>query len=207
MRHPTNHKGWIPDLNTIDGVASNEGRILIMTTNYRERLDPILIGPGRVDVEIEFGYACKAGCLGTVQADCRMTYRATVHELPQKPIWWPGGGAVWQLLESATFCKYDQSLKHNHAKGEILYQDFGRPFFSDSHPSPPRIPTSLRVRCLYVGMISLQIHPVRMFGVNLLGTFFFFFLCLLSLLIIWFWCYSCMEGITGVALFTFNDSR
>ena len=47
-------------LNAIDGVASHEGRILIMTTNHRERLDPALIRPGRVDMQIEFGYACKA---------------------------------------------------------------------------------------------------------------------------------------------------
>jgi len=46
-------------LNAIDGVASHEGRILIMTTNHRERLDPALIRPGRVDMQIEFGYACK----------------------------------------------------------------------------------------------------------------------------------------------------
>lgn len=44
-------------LNAIDGVASHEGRILIMTTNHRERLDPALIRPGRVDMQIEFGYA------------------------------------------------------------------------------------------------------------------------------------------------------
>lgn len=46
-------------LNAIDGVASQEGRILIMTTNHKDRLDPALIRPGRVDVQIEFGYAGK----------------------------------------------------------------------------------------------------------------------------------------------------
>lgn len=44
-------------LNAIDGVASHEGRILIMTTNHRDRLDAALIRPGRVDMQIEFGYA------------------------------------------------------------------------------------------------------------------------------------------------------
>ncbi|KAK7604954.1 hypothetical protein V9T40_006140 [Parthenolecanium corni] len=37
-------------LNCLDGVASTEGRILFMTTNYKERLDPALIRPGRVDL-------------------------------------------------------------------------------------------------------------------------------------------------------------
>ncbi|MEM1298667.1 MAG: AAA family ATPase [Pseudomonadota bacterium] len=42
-------------LNAIDGVASQEGRALIMTTNHRERLDPALIRPGRADVHVELG--------------------------------------------------------------------------------------------------------------------------------------------------------
>ncbi|EPS36571.1 hypothetical protein H072_9866 [Dactylellina haptotyla CBS 200.50] len=44
-------------LNAIDGISSHEGRILIMTTNYRELLDKALIRPGRVDMEIKFGNA------------------------------------------------------------------------------------------------------------------------------------------------------
>jgi mitochondrial chaperone BCS1 len=44
-------------LNAIDGVASQEGRILVMTTNYPEKLDDALIRPGRVDMKIEFGLA------------------------------------------------------------------------------------------------------------------------------------------------------
>ena len=42
-------------LNAIDGVASPEGRILIMSTNHIDRLDPALIRPGRVDKKFEFG--------------------------------------------------------------------------------------------------------------------------------------------------------
>lgn len=41
-------------LNAIDGVASHEGRILIMTTNKPESLDEALIRPGRVDVQVAF---------------------------------------------------------------------------------------------------------------------------------------------------------
>ena len=44
-------------LNMLDGVASAQGRILFMTTNYLERLDPALIRPGRVDVKEYIGYA------------------------------------------------------------------------------------------------------------------------------------------------------
>ena len=44
-------------LNIIDGVASGEGRILVMTTNHIEKLDPALLRPGRVDMTIGFGFA------------------------------------------------------------------------------------------------------------------------------------------------------
>ena len=46
-------------LNVIDGVASHEGRILIMTTNDVTSLDQALLRPGRVDVKIKFGMATK----------------------------------------------------------------------------------------------------------------------------------------------------
>jgi chaperone BCS1 len=44
-------------LNVLDGVGSQEGRLLIMTTNYIERLDAALIRPGRIDQKIEFWLA------------------------------------------------------------------------------------------------------------------------------------------------------
>lgn len=39
-------------LNALDGVASGEERIIFMTTNHPERLDPALIRPGRVDLSM-----------------------------------------------------------------------------------------------------------------------------------------------------------
>lgn len=44
-------------LNIIDGVASSEGRILVMTTNHIEKLDAALLRPGRVDCTVHFGRA------------------------------------------------------------------------------------------------------------------------------------------------------
>ncbi|KAJ5713150.1 uncharacterized protein N7483_010331 [Penicillium malachiteum] len=44
-------------INTLDGVATKDGRILIMTTNHRAKLDNALIRPGRVDVEVKFELA------------------------------------------------------------------------------------------------------------------------------------------------------
>ncbi|KAK9774287.1 putative BCS1 N terminal-domain-containing protein [Seiridium cardinale] len=46
-------------LNAIDGVASHEGRVLIMTTNVPESLDEALIRPGRVDLQVGFTNATR----------------------------------------------------------------------------------------------------------------------------------------------------
>jgi chaperone BCS1 len=47
-------------LNVIDGVASQEGRVLIMTTNHIDKLDDALIRPGRVDMTVKFDLTDKA---------------------------------------------------------------------------------------------------------------------------------------------------
>ena len=46
-------------LNAIDGVASHEGRVLLMTTNFPEKLDEALIRPGRIDMKIGFTKATR----------------------------------------------------------------------------------------------------------------------------------------------------
>tara|TARA_R110002003_G_scaffold534_3_gene20202 strand:- start:6594 stop:8309 length:1716 start_codon:yes stop_codon:yes gene_type:complete len=47
-------------LNIIDGAASHEGRVLIMSTNYPEKLDEALIRPGRIDLQVRFTLATHA---------------------------------------------------------------------------------------------------------------------------------------------------
>ncbi|KAF8493022.1 P-loop containing nucleoside triphosphate hydrolase protein [Russula emetica] len=46
-------------LNSLDGVAAAEGRLLFATTNHIDRLDPALSRPGRMDVWINFTNATK----------------------------------------------------------------------------------------------------------------------------------------------------
>ncbi|CAL8098889.1 unnamed protein product [Orchesella dallaii] len=43
-------------LNALDGVASTEGRLVFMTTNYVDRLDPAMVRPGRVDLKLLIDY-------------------------------------------------------------------------------------------------------------------------------------------------------
>lgn len=64
-RSPGNGKGRLTLsglLNAIDGVSSQEGRVLIMTTNHIEHLDEALIRPGRVDRKLFFRLADKDMC-------------------------------------------------------------------------------------------------------------------------------------------------
>lgn len=46
-------------LNALDGILSQDGRIIFMTTNHPEKLDPALTRPGRADVKIYIGHATK----------------------------------------------------------------------------------------------------------------------------------------------------
>ncbi len=43
-------------LNVLDGVVDCPGRIVVMTTNHPEKLDPALIRPGRVNHKVYLGY-------------------------------------------------------------------------------------------------------------------------------------------------------
>jgi len=42
-------------LEVLDGVMEMDGRMLIITTNYPEKLDKALIRPGRIDMKVHFG--------------------------------------------------------------------------------------------------------------------------------------------------------
>ncbi|CAN6362464.1 unnamed protein product [Urochloa humidicola] len=48
-------------LNFVDGLWSTSGeeRLIVFTTNYKERLDPALLRPGRMDLHIHMGYCTK----------------------------------------------------------------------------------------------------------------------------------------------------
>lgn len=52
-------------LNVLDGIVDTPGRIVIITTNHPEKLDPALIRPGRIDKKIMLGYM-SADDLGSI---------------------------------------------------------------------------------------------------------------------------------------------
>ncbi|KAF8693570.1 hypothetical protein HU200_038973 [Digitaria exilis] len=72
-------------LNFVDGLwsASGEGRIIIFTTNYKERLDPALLRPGRMDMHILMGY-CTAESFRILASNYHsISYHVTFPEIEE----------------------------------------------------------------------------------------------------------------------------
>jgi chaperone BCS1 len=82
-------------LNIIDGVASSEGRILVMTTNHIEKLDSALLRPGRVDMTIGFDYTDAVIVKGLFHA----IYTQLEGDLPRSQAE-PNGPAVLKRTDS-----------------------------------------------------------------------------------------------------------
>ena len=78
-------------LNAIDGVASHEGRVLIMTTNKPESLDEALIRPGRVDMQVSFKNASS-------KQSGELFYR--MYENVAKPTPVAGSKATWVVPQA-----------------------------------------------------------------------------------------------------------
>jgi mitochondrial chaperone BCS1 len=77
-------------LNALDGVAAQEGRLVFMTTNHIEKLDPALIRPGRCDVHALISNASRDQVIGMIQrffprADAVLS-RTLAERVPQDAI-------------------------------------------------------------------------------------------------------------------------
>ena len=46
-------------LNLWDGIRENTGRIMIITTNHYDKLDPALVRPGRIDIALNLDNATR----------------------------------------------------------------------------------------------------------------------------------------------------
>jgi hypothetical protein len=76
-------------LNVLDGVVDTPDRILIMTTNHPERLDPALVRPGRVDVRLRLGYVQRTEARQMVE-----------HYVLRRPMDVREMGVFWQAWDS-----------------------------------------------------------------------------------------------------------
>ncbi|KAL6227110.1 hypothetical protein ACLB2K_001069 [Fragaria x ananassa] len=69
-------------LNFIDGLWSSCGdeRIIVFTTNHKDRLDPALLRPGRMDMHINLSY-CTAGAFSILASNYLGIHRSNRHRL------------------------------------------------------------------------------------------------------------------------------
>jgi chaperone BCS1 len=69
-------------LNLLDGVLETPGRILVITSNYPDKLDKALVRPGRIDVRIEFRNATRSFILDMVNKFYSVTM--TLEDVPDE---------------------------------------------------------------------------------------------------------------------------
>ena len=97
-------------LNALDGAASKEGRLLFMTTNHLEYLDPALIRPGRADVHICFDYATGEQGAKMFKAFYPQATAEQVHAF-----------AVWVEGQALSMAQVQQHLlNHQHSPESIV---------------------------------------------------------------------------------------
>ncbi|KAL9598284.1 MAG: hypothetical protein Q9219_004585 [cf. Caloplaca sp. 3 TL-2023] len=112
-------------LNAIDGVASHEGRVLLMTTNFPEKLDEALIRPGRIDMKVAFTKATRGQMS---ELFIRMYSPDKEITIPGKPI---------PPAQSASTVQSSSKIRHRKApSGHELIAKAGQ----TSIPTPPESP-------------------------------------------------------------------
>jgi hypothetical protein len=114
-------------LNLLDGVLETPGRILVITTNYPERLDRALIRPGRIDVRIGFGRATRALIRDMVQTFYTCSPAITVADIPTEL---EGRFTPAEVMEAlcTNFKDYRAALAH-------LQQPRATPVALSGHPT------------------------------------------------------------------------
>ena len=126
-------------LNAIDGVASQEGRVLVMTTNNPEKLDDALVRPGRVDMKIKFTLANKQQ---TRELFMRM-YCEDTQDLMRQPLKLSeilpvtAGGDGGQLVDEGI----DKSHPKSSGTDKALYANDCVANGHYEKPAPPITPT------------------------------------------------------------------
>lgn len=106
-------------LNLLDGVLETPGRILVITSNYPERLDKALIRPGRIDVKIQFSLAPREMIL-----DMMNNFYDQTLCLEDIPVELDKVISPAEILESlcAHFKSWKSALKHIREKSPIQMQ-------------------------------------------------------------------------------------
>ena len=105
-------------LNALDGIFSNHGRIIIMTTNHADILDPALLRPGRIDLQIEVGHMCSEtlnSFLKRFFSDYEPRHINIKDGVSPAEV---QGDIILGMGPKALIKKYSHERKHNETEGE-----------------------------------------------------------------------------------------
>lgn len=102
-------------LNLLDGVLETPGRILVITSNFPDKLDRALVRPGRIDVTIEFTNTNRAFILDMINKFYSVDYAIEAIPMELEGIFTPA-----EVMESLCthFKDPDAALEHMVAKIE-----------------------------------------------------------------------------------------
>ena len=99
-------------LEALDGITSAQGRIVFMTTNHPEKLDPALVRPGRVDFSMEFKSADKEQIVRLLERFYPSMHIEQVKEMATKFL-------TRENVTIAEIQQFIQKYKHDYASAYI----------------------------------------------------------------------------------------
>ena len=107
-------------LNLLDGVLETPGRILVITSNYPEKLDRALIRPGRIDVKISFTNASRT----FVHEMIERFYSCEI-PLDEVPVGVEGKFTPAEVMESCCtyFKDYKRAIAHLIGRKPDIYEE------------------------------------------------------------------------------------
>lgn len=98
-------------LNVLDGVVDTPNRILIMTTNHPEKLDPALIRPGRIDKKLYLGFIEFEQCAQMVNHYFQTTMTDEQREALRDVFSGPPGSAEFTPAEVEQYCAEAETVE------------------------------------------------------------------------------------------------
>jgi hypothetical protein len=105
-------------LNLLDGVLETPGRILVITSNYPDKLDSAFVRPGRIDVKIEFKKATREFIVDMINRfyDAKKTIVDIPNEL--ESVFTPA-----EVMESLCMYFKDGEKALNHLTKKLSYKN------------------------------------------------------------------------------------
>lgn len=148
-------------LNLLDGVLETPGRILVITSNYPEKLDRALVRPGRIDVKIKFSNASRAFIHEMIEKF--YTLKVDIAEVPQnlEGIFTPA-----EVMESCCyyFKDYKRAIQHMCERREGKQAQRSQPVPEPAPKPQPQKPEPQQQNIIEVG--AFERPPTKKIGLT-----------------------------------------